>query len=158
MASNTDTVLTDPGTGTGTVGQDIRPRRRRSLPRRALPWVAVAAAAITTAGLAVSVFADDGNDAATPANRAALQHDAERYVESLESRAASVGPTNRVALQHEAARYVDWLETRAASIPGGDGSTDGFVPANLPALQHEAERYVEWLASRAASASGQPTR
>jgi hypothetical protein len=156
MASNTNTVWTD--TDTGIVDEDISPPRRLpptrllSRGRRALPWAALAAAAVTTAVLAVSAFAGD-HDAGQPAIRAALQHEAERYVESLESRAASIPGANRAALEHQAEQYVEWLQSRAASISGGGSSTDGFVPGNLPALEHQAEQYVEWLQSRAASIS-----
>ena len=96
MASNTDTLSTDTGIDTGTVDRDARPPGRKprsrawSRGRRALPWVAVAAAAIATTALAVAVFTDDDDDAAPRANRAALQHEAERYVAWLESRAASI--------------------------------------------------------------------
>ena len=129
MASNTDSVLTD----TGIVEQDISPPRRpptTRLPsrgRHALPWAALAAAAITTAVLTVSVFTGD-DDASQPANRAALQHEAERYVEGLESRAASVPGANRAALEHQAEQYVEWLQSRAASTAEDGVLTDSFEP------------------------------
>jgi hypothetical protein len=150
MASNTETIASE----TGTVGRDVQTPRRppRSRGRRALPWAAMAVATIATGALAVSVLTGGGDSTEQPANRAALQHEAERYVESLESRAASVPGANRAALQHEAERYVEWLESRAASV-SGDGPTDGSLPGNLPALEHQAEQYVDWLESRAGSIS-----
>ena len=155
MASNTDTFWTD----TGVVDQEIptpgRPPRTRQLSRgrRALPWAAVAGAAVMTAAVAVSVSTGDDDGAVQAATRAAWQHEEERYLESLESRAASVPVASRAAFAHEAERYVEWLESRAASITDGGSSTGGPAPGNLPALEHQAQQYVDWLESRAASIS-----
>jgi hypothetical protein len=97
--------------------------------------VALAAASVAAcaavAAVAVGVLTRDGDEAPNPANRAALAHQAEQYVESLESRAATVPapePANRAALQHQVEQYVEWLESRAASVSAGDPSTDDFVP------------------------------
>jgi hypothetical protein len=156
MASNTDTLPSE----TGSVTQKTSPPRR-SPPFRSrhtlVAWAAATVAACAAvATIAVAASTGDRDEAPEPTNRPALAHQAEQYVEWLESQAASVPapePTNRAALQHQIEQYVEWLESRAASIPAADQPTDGFVPGNLPALQHQAEQYVEWLESRAASIS-----
>ena len=104
MASNTDTLPSE----TGDVTQEVGPPRTgpRSRGRRAVvAWAAAAVAACAAvAAIAVGVLTGDDDAAPEPANRAALAHQAEQYVE--------------------------WLESRAASISGGGSSTEGFVPGS----------------------------
>ena len=156
MPANTDTLPSRTGTITREARRPGRPQvARPSSRRRRVAWTAAIAVCAVGTAVAVGVLTSaDDPDTPTPANRAALAHQADQYVHWLESRAASIPGANRAALQHQVDQYIEWLESRAASVAGGSASSDGVVAANLPALEHQAEQYVEWLESRAASVPG----
>jgi hypothetical protein len=124
MAADTDILVKETVTSSE-AGPSRSPQRFRRRPKVfAGAAVAVVCGVIVTIAVGLLAGGDDA-DVSTPqpANRAALAHQAEQYVESLAARAASVATperANRAALEHQVEQYVDWLAARAAAA-----STDG---------------------------------
>jgi hypothetical protein len=100
MASSTKTLPNEPGS----VTEETRPPRRSppSRSRRTLVAWAAATVAACAAVAAIAIGAPTGDGDRPPEPRAAS--------------ASTLAPATRAALQDQIERYVDWLESRAASV------------------------------------------
>jgi hypothetical protein len=147
MATNTDTILSEPGT---TTREATRPPKVRlpSRPRRtAVTWVAIIGTGMTVAALAVATFTG-GDDTDIPATR--LTPQAEQYERQahLDGQAKTYGrdsgatnpseTANRAARKAEAEQYERQahLDGQAktyghdSGLPDGHPYDDEFVPGS----------------------------